>query len=220
MDKQLVPTTPMQISPEYLERANALREKKVPANAIKVRPGKGGKTFSYIAHTWATETLQDVLKEFWSFDTIQWEVFEDNSVAALVRLTQHVPYTDSRGTNVFSRSVTEIGAFDNMMKIPKAMAVAAAVSRGLCRCMMRMFGLGIEFYKAGDEGEMSAKDAWNVLWRFAQNKGMKDQNVLVAALKDKGISGATLVDNFQEAYHIVAVLVGSAEEPEATPEGL
>lgn len=214
----------VEISPEYIEAVNALENKKVPEYAIDRRPGKGGQTFTYINHIWATEILQEGLQHFWSFEVLDWETWQEDrstSIAAKVRLTVKVPYNDPGDTELkfLERVVTEVGAFEKNRGMPMAMGVASAVSRGLCRCMMRMFGIGIEFYKKDDDG-ITPDKAWTTLAQFAANQGLNDTHAIVNALKAKGISKHTLVDQFELAYETIAELVGSKVVEEKVPEEL
>jgi hypothetical protein len=215
--------TKSEINPEFLKAINALKKKKVPASAIQKRPGKGGKTFSYISHTWATETIQNALGNLWSYDAIKWDVFTDNikgkdvqNVAALVKFTMHIPFESNGTMQLMDRSVTEVGSFVNEARMPTSNAIAAAISRGLCRCLMRMFGLGIEFYKS-DDIQMTTVDAWSALWEFAQNQGFRDKDAVTKAFADAEITKDSLVDRFEDAYRIVAELVGSAKKTETMP---
>ena len=215
--------TKPEINPEFLKAINALKKKKVPASAIQKRPGKGGKTFSYISHTWATETIQNALGNLWSYDAIKWDVFTDNikgkdvqNVAALVKFTMHIPFESNGTMQLMDRSVTEVGSFVNEARMPTSNAIAAAISRGLCRCLMRMFGLGIEFYKS-DDIQMTTVDAWSALWEFAQNQGFRDKDAVTKAFADAEITKDSLVDRFEDAYRIVAELVGSAKKTETMP---
>tara|TARA_B110000263_G_scaffold249043_1_gene265455 strand:- start:324 stop:1013 length:690 start_codon:yes stop_codon:yes gene_type:complete len=215
--------TKSEINPEFLKAINALKKKKVPTSAIQKRPGKGGKTFSYISHTWATETIQNALGNLWSYDAIKWDVFTDNikgkdvqNVAALVKFTMHIPFESNGTMQLMDRSVTEVGSFVNEARMPTSNAIAAAISRGLCRCLMRMFGLGIEFYKS-DDIQMTTVDAWSALWEFAQNQGFRDKDAVTKAFADAEITKDSLVDRFEDAYRIVAELVGSAKKTETMP---
>ena len=215
--------TKPEINPEFLKAINALKKKKVPTSAIQKRPGKGGKTFSYISHTWATETIQNALGNLWSYDAIKWDVFTDNikgkdvqNVAALVKFTMHIPFESNGTMQLMDRSVTEVGSFVNEARMPTSNAIAAAISRGLCRCLMRMFGLGIEFYKS-DDIQMTTVDAWSALWEFAQNQGFRDKDAVTKAFADAEITKDSLVDRFEDAYRIVAELVGSAKKTETMP---
>ena len=208
------------LSQSYLEGANSLATKVIPASAVKKRPGKGGQTFDYVKHTWVTEVLQNTLSHLWSFDVLNWEIFNDSkpNVAVLCKLSVNIPLQSG---GFLERSVTEVGAFeDGTGKMPTAMMVAAGASRGLCRCVMRMFGLGIQFYKDTDDPTSTPDGAWTALRTFAKNKGHDNPDEIAAALKESGISSSELVDRFEEAYAIVASLVGSAPVIESVPEGL
>ena len=212
--------TKSEINPEFLKAINALKKKKVPENAIQKRPGKGGKTFSYISHTWATETIQNALGNLWSYDAIKWDVFTDTikgkdvqNVAALVKFTMHIPFESNGTMELMDRSITEVGSFVNEAKMPTSNAIAAAISRGLCRCLMRMFGLGIEFYK-NEDSPMTTIDAWSALWEFAQNQGFRDKDAITKAFATEKITKENLVDRFEDAYRVVAELVGSVKKKE------
>jgi len=178
---------------------------------LKSHPGRGGKTFTYLAHTYATTLLLDTFNMMFSHDVLQFEIFDDGTAVALVRLQIHTPIFNPDGTlqQIFTNSITEVGAFAGKVE-DKAYVVAAAASRGLCKCLMRRFGVGLELYKADDT--MTKDQAWEALWRYAKN-GMqhldKDQTAaaraqLVDLLKKAGITGENLVDRFEEAYRITS----------------
>jgi len=136
------------------------------------------------------------------------------------RLSMHIPVTQPDGSTTFlTRHVQETGVFINDMKIPKAPAVASSVSRGLVRCLARMLGYGLEFYEK-DNGDITPQEAWNTLWSFAQNQGVKEQDDVVAIIKKLGITQETLVDRFEEAWSAVSEYVGSKKAQEPVPTEL
>jgi hypothetical protein len=125
----------------------------------------------------------------------------------------HIPFESNGTMELMDRSITEVGSFVNEAKMPTSNAIAAAISRGLCRCLMRMFGLGIEFYK-NEDSPMTTMDAWSALWEFAQNQGFRDKDAIAKAFATEKITKENLVDRFEDAYRAVAELVGSVKKKE------
>jgi len=204
-----------------LRAIQALKNRQVPPEIVQTRPGRGGKTFDYIPHTYVTETLVDGLDMYFSHDVLEAHICEDGSSWAMVRLQVHIPIHQPDGTVAFfTNSITEIGAFDGPGAMLDAHKLAAAASRGLAKCLMRRFKIGLELYK--QEGDVTPEAAWTSLFEFAANqrrvksqeqrKALKDE--IVAALKQHGITGETLLDRFSEAYQIVTDL---AKNKPATP---
>ena len=64
---------------------------------------------------------------------------------------------------------------------------------------------------------MTTGDAWNALWEFAQNQGFRDKDAVTKAFADAEITKDNLVDRFEDAYRVVAELVGSAKKKEIMP---
>lgn len=212
------------MDPKHLQAINNLRSKEVPKDAIKTHPGKGGQTFSYVDHVWVTEQLQDALHNMWDWDVLSWEVFED-SVVVCGRLTLHIPFRYGLGgeeSKIYDRSVTEIGSFDRRKGMSVANTVASAASRALCRAAMRMFGIGIEFYKKNKEDDPTTDEAWGAIRKFVENQGQKYDEAFKkdfgARLKDAGINNDNILDRFQEAYKIVADMLGKGKPKEEMPE--
>lgn len=203
------------MSAEAMRAQQMLEEGEIPESAISEHPGKGGKVFKYVKHTFATRQLNLALGPLWSYEVLSWMVYDDRSAVAQVRLTIHYPRND--GT-LFPRVITELGGFkDEVGSMPKANMALAAVSRGLLRCMLRAFGFGQQFYESDEE--MTPKDAWNVLHKFAvQNK--IDSNELVQKMKEVGINRDNLIDRFEEAYAIAYGLTKKGDVEVGIPEGL
>lgn len=220
MSKDLVPFESDIINPKQLEAYNSLTSKKIPKDAIQSHPGAGGKTFTYIDHVWVTETLQDALGNTWSWDVLKWEVLEDKTVVVLGKLTVYFPLTNGQ---IFERSITEVGSFmAGGGKMTISNMIASAASRALCRCAMRMFGLGIEFYKKNKEDEPTPEEAWGALRRFIENQGQKYdaefKKVYAAKMKEAGIDNDNILDRYTEAYKLVAELLGKGKPKEGMPE--
>ena len=208
------------LSPEAVKAMQAIKGRKVPPDKVKTRPGKGGKTFSYMAHTYATETLLDGFGDRFSHEVLETGIDPappkggGPSAWARVRLQVHIPYLQPDGhIQFFTNTITEIGNFDSG---GGAMSLAAmrssAASRGLARCMMRRFGLGLEFYQ--NDKQLDGKGAWALLWNHVQSqlRPSKEHNRLVAnklgdRLRDADITVDNLVDRFQEAYAITDAFV-------------
>lgn len=169
------------VDPRQMKAYNNFVSRKIPDEAIQEREGAGGKTFKYVSHTWMTEQIQLAFGNATNFEVLDWEVFEDEpnknnkrtlSVSAKCRLTFRIvvdpKYRKFPSDPMYiDRVVTEVGVFHKQVTgMPTAMAVASAVSRGYCRCVMRMFGLGIELYKT--EEEMSFRETWEELKNYAE----------------------------------------------------
>ena len=239
MDKSITTVETSVVDPAQLEALNVLRSKRVPKKAIHTHPGKGGQTFSYVSHVWVTKTLQDGLRNMWSFEVLGWEVFRESlsiktkegyrdvpvvSVAATTRLTLHLLIGGEHRTPgdqlILNRVITEVGVLEKNSAMPTAMAVAGAVSRGLCRCVMRAFGIGLELY-GDEEAEITPAQAWTSLKTFAINQGAdwsKDtESQYVEALRLAGITRENLVEKWNQAYNILAGILGKTVAIEDMP---
>jgi len=204
-----------EISADVLSARQTLMNGKVPPHAHKTHQGKGGKMFDYFSHIWGTSQLRDGLQAYWNMACKRWELFDDRSCAALVSLWVNWPLATG---GYLVQEITEIGAFeDSSNKMPKAMIVASAVSRGLCKCMMRMFGIGSEFYE--DDTEITPALAWTSLKKFAEARGVSEEQV-IEKIKEAGITSENLIDRFGDAYGIVSELAGTKPVVEEVPEDL
>ena len=192
-----------QVSPETLKAINTLRTAKVPKEHIKKHPGKGGKTFSFVPHTIATDTMNAALGMSWDWQILDYKLFEDDSAVARGQLT--INFIDKSG-NYRQRVITEVGGVDAKGEKPvKAYQILSAASRALLRCMLRAFGYGRELYP-DDEGDFTPQQAWVILEQYAKTKKVsKDE--LVASLKERKITKETLVDRFEEAYALIQEIV-------------
>ena len=75
--------------------------------------------------------------------------------------------------------------------------VASSVSRGLVKCVARMFNIGLELIEG--ETEMTDIDAWNILLRNGKNQGL-DREQIVGLMKDAGITKETILEKFQVGF--------------------
>jgi hypothetical protein len=90
---------------------------------------------------------------------------------------------------------------------------------------MRSLGIGIQFYKSEEDQEITIDDAWTSLARFAANQVGKEKwaspvsGQFLEALKEKGITreAANLVDRYEEAYKILATVIGKVAPTEEMP---
>jgi hypothetical protein len=207
MDKSIVIGEVMdtQVSPEQLKAVHALRTAKIPKEHIKKHPGKGGKTFSFVPHTIATDTMNDALGMNWDWEILDYNLYPDKSAVARGKLTVH--WTDRSGQE-HERVITELGGKETMGENSVlAYIVLGAASRALLRCMLRMFGYGRELYP-DDEGGLTIEQAWATLEQYAKTRRVsKDE--LVAAIKAEGITKTDLVDRFEEAYALIQKIVDS-----------
>jgi hypothetical protein len=189
------------VTPQVTEARIALQTKTLPLHAIKTRSGRG-KSLQYVKHTYATRVIQDGLLPTWSFDIVSYEIFQDKSVLALCRFAYKIPFTNPDGTITWiDRSVTEAGNFLNDLKLPGAPAVAAAVSRGLVRCLMRMFGFSIELYE--HEDEMTPDNAYTAIFTFAQRNSVSQER-LHEIMQAIGITQNNIVDRFNDLFDAIA----------------
>ena len=198
------------LSPEWLKAATALTDGKIPPENVRSHPGKGGKIFHYIDHVWVTQQLRTYFGPYWSMSSGQWEVFSDGSVSMPVTLKIFLP-----GQPTYE--ITQVGSFDANTKMSMSNRVASAESRGLVRCVWRLFGLGDEFYK-GSQEQMTPEEAWAILRNYVEkNKG--DLDAYVEILKNMGVTRETLVDNdvFECAYEMAYDICNVAKKPANVP---
>jgi hypothetical protein len=227
-EKALVELSDNLVHPEQLKAMNVFINKQIPEDAIKTRPGGDGKMYDYISHIWVTEQMQRAFGNAVDFEVLDWEVFQDQpfkkgaetkmtiSVAARVKLTIRIiidPELRKFPTDpmYFERVVIETGVFHKQgIKMPIAMAVASAVSRGLCRCVMRMFGVGIHLYK--NEEEMTFVQMWQTLKDFAENQQpgiwtKEFETAFADHLKTKGVTKDNMADKFAIAYELINAVI-------------
>lgn len=230
----LIPEQSPLVGPEQLKSFNAIMGKKIPESAKKKRPGKSGKSWTYVEHTWITRTLQEGLQNQWSFEVLDWEVFREEitvgkkkkpsvNIATRCQFTLHIVIDDgiTDGTKkVLDRRITEVGVFEKMPSMPTAMAIASAASRGLCRCVMRALGLGLEFYES-DDIDMNPNEAWTALKNFGISQGAnwtdEWQKEFITELDEAGITRENIVDKYDQAYHILAKRMGKVTKIEEMP---
>jgi len=195
-DEQLLPLDQLELKPEVLRAVVAIRTRKIPPEMISEHPGKGGKKFRYLKHTNATDIMLDSGLP-WDYEVLSYQVFPDKSVSALCKLTVRLQLKD--GTWV-SRTITEVGVHDGNVQppLPTASAVAAAASRGLPRCIFRMFGLGKELYP---DSVTPTAGWWSALNGYARNLKVAEAD-LIEALKKAGITKDDLEERYEEAIEI------------------
>ena len=209
--------------PEHVQALNILMTKKIPKSAVRERPGKGGQKWKYVDHIWLTKQLQTGMRAAWDFEVLRWEVFretltlkngpaESRSVVALCSFTYHIPLKSRQPGDPLSisRKVTEVGVFEPNAAMPTAQAIASAVSRGLCRCVMRALGIGIELY-GDDERPMTPTIAYETLKDYAEASGQKWTAEFEKEYKDalarNGIEGKDLVDEFDTAFALLTQML-------------
>lgn len=242
MKKDIVTTSNRGIvDPKMVQAMNTIMTGEVPASAKKKHPGKGGKTFTYLSHVWVTRTLQQGLQNQWSFEVLDWQVFDEEldirvgntiekqrnvNVVARTKFTLYVivdpELRQFPGDPImYERVVTEVGIFEKPLSMPTSTAIASAVSRGLCRCVMRALGIGLELYEA-DDPEPTPAQAWTSLKQFAINQGTDwnkaFEDALITRLKDSDITSDNLVDKYSEAYNILASMLGKVVSLEEMPK--
>lgn len=181
-----------ELTPEMIAALQTLSSGEIPAEAVRERPGKGGKVFNYVEHTWLSRQLRKGLGMWWSYDVRDARILDDGSAMAVVSLQVHMPLSNGE---MFTNSVTEVGVWEDQSgSMPMAMRVASAVSRGLARCAMRRFGIGEEFYH--DDDGMSWKEAYRSLEKHAKSRGMSKEDFDDFLTKDMNIGRENIVENF------------------------
>lgn len=209
-------------TPEVLTARELIITGVTPEEAIKRHPGKGGKVFEYIKHTYGSETMRNAFGPTWGFKTGRWEYFDDRSAAIECTLWVDYSLKDDGGEptgEYYRQEVTEVGMFEGGTSMPKAFIIGSAASRGLMRCMMRMFGVGQEFYDKEDD--VTPAGPWTALKRFGVSRGI-DEETIIQAFKDAEITGDTLVEPqvFERAYKIVSELAGTSAPLDKVPDEL
>lgn len=197
----------LDLAPEVVQAVVSLKTGKLPPEMISNHPGKGGRIFSYVKHTHATMTMNNS-GLLWDYDADVGNatLFEDRSAAVPCKLTVRLVLNDG---STIERHVTEVGAFeDGTGVMPKAMILASAASRGLPRCMMRMFGWGIELYP---ESATPPVGWWKALRGYAASKKIASKD-LRAELKKRGFEEEDLELRYEEAVEIINEM--SKEKPE------
>ena len=188
----------------------------VPPSVVKTRPGRGGKTFSYVSHDWVTKTLNDAFGFDWDFEpmpqTLQWET---DGVGLFCRLTVRV------GQKIISK--IEYGWKETIQNREgnRAMGtgdqIKSAISDGLRRCAMRL-GLGLSLY--GGEDEMTANEIKTMLSSYAKTHLGWDPRRTFDWLKEQGYVEADLLPKRDAMYEALAREAGKAgvtedfDEPE------
>lgn len=217
-EKSLILFSQELMAPEQLKALNIFVTKKIPKDAIQQRPGPDGKALSYLSHVWVTEQLQIAFGNAIDFNVLEWQVFNDQeggtlSVAVRCQLKLRVIIDPAlrkfpSDPMYFEREVTETGVFHKQIKkMPTAMAVASAASRGLCRCVARMFGVGLDLYK--NDEPMSFADVWKTLGQFANNQKRnvwtkEFQEEFGKQLAEQGITRDNMEERFLDAYALLS----------------
>jgi hypothetical protein len=212
----------VQLSPRAVEAQIALQTAVIPPHAISSHPGPGGRTLEYIKHTYARKTAQEGLPPTWSFDVVSATYFEeDHSAYVLARFTSMMPFRDPATQQVrfLERSVTEVGAHTNTNRNgdasgPRAYAIASAASRAFPRCLMAMYGFGMELYDQVTE-PLTPDAAWTMLTEAAKKHNI-DEEALKDKLKEKGFDAKEkLAEDFAGAYKILRDMEKQASQVSA-----
>jgi hypothetical protein len=186
------------MTPQTIEALTNLSNHEAPEYAIQTHPGKGGKVMRYVSHVWVTKQLSDAFGMMWGQGVSNPVVYDDGSASVLVTLYVDFPRKD--GTT-YRRTVTEVGAFDaGGGKLSKAMMIASATSRGLVKCVYRMFRLGENLFE--DVPEPTPRSAWKDILKLGLKRGMKEEDI-IAIVKGMGVTQDKLLDRFVEVWKAV-----------------
>lgn len=199
-----------QISAQFAAAVELFRDGTIPESAKFKRQGPSGKFFTYIKHTWVTEQLTIAFGPMWSMEVLRETSYpEDHSATAIVRLITYHP--DENG-NIHQVHIDECGAFKDATKMmPQAYRIASAVSRGLVKCVMRRTRCGISLYN--NEFQPTAAEAARTLFRSAKKNGITKER-LIACYKEHDISSENLLEQYEEAYHLLYQLRQEKEAKE------
>lgn len=131
---------------------------RTPKSVIKRRPGKGGKTFSYVPHGYVTATLNKAFGFHWSFDIMpngkgdfythfpaEPEQSRSASIVVIGKLTVYVHDPDDRSkvlaviekTSTGEKEVIKGMSWGGMLKSAESDALKKAASR---------LGIGLDLY--------------------------------------------------------------------------
>jgi hypothetical protein len=192
-----------------LEQATAIQgilTQTVPDYAIEQRPGRGGKTFSYVKHGWVTEQLNLAFKWNWSgeamWDTLKIE--QDKGVLIFYRLTVNMPDRPPI-VNV------EAGWKEWVKGMDLGHMIQSAISNGLKRCAMRL-GLGLSLYN--DTDERTAEEVCESLYVFAQNKDNWTRDQLMGWLRANNFTPENIVEQSNQAYTKLASAIKAKQRAE------
>ena len=200
-----------EVTPSTTKAWEILRTGDVPKAEIKRRAGPGGKSFDYVSHVWTTKQLIQAYGPAWEMRVVRESVYPDGSAIAIVELTTFVLHPD--GT-LRTFVVQDVGAFQDLTKkMCAAYQVAAATSRGLVKCVMRRYGLGIGLWDKEEE-EPTEADALKQILNALENKGVSVDN-FKARLAELGIPKDNLLDNFEKAYALVYEMAEERETERA-----
>lgn len=221
-EKQLTVLDGANFTLAQFEAQQALQTREVPEKMISERPGRGKKTFKYIKHPHGTQLLLDTQGPWFSHDVTWASILDDGSAVAFVCLKIHTPIFNENGelNQIFTNSITEVGSFVGSDGMEHAYKMGSAASRGLMKCVMRRFGVGLEFYI--DDDEPTAQDAWEMIWKYARRQtGIKQEDLLPALaelFRNAGIAKEDLADRFSEAWKLIQDFVDKAKGKQDTPD--
>ena len=207
------------ISPRSIKALTVLKTAVIPRDQVKTHLGKGGKTFSYVPHNLATETMNDALGMDWDWEILDYQLLPDHTAVARGKMTIRYEAKifnlegNAIGTEWRTRIVTEMGGSEVRGKEVPVFSnqILGACSRALLRCMFRAFNYGGQFYKEQEES-LTVSQAWVTLHRYATEKKVTDEEV-VEGLKKAGIKKEDLIDRFQDAWEVVRNITFEKEAP-------
>ena len=188
----------------------------VPPSVIKTRPGRGGKTFSYVSHDWVTKTLNEAFGFDWDFEPMPETMsLQDDGIGLFCRLTVRIG--EHRITKVEYGWKETILNRDSNRAMGTGEQIKSAISDGLRRCAMRL-GLGLSLY--GGEDEMTTTEVKTMLASYAKTHMGWDARKTFDWLKTEGYTEADLLPKRNEMYEALAREAGKAgvtedfDEPE------
>lgn len=182
---------------------DTILSQEVPKEAIKSRPGRGGKTFKYVTHGWVTGVLNDAFGFDWDFEALPETLrLNEKGAGIFCRLTVR------KGSQPVTK--VEYGEKETVPGMLEGDLIKSAISDGLRRCAMRL-GIGLSLYG----GDMTAQDVKNMLVAYAVRHLKWDARKTFDYLKEKGFSAADLLPRSDEMYRELAAAAGhkDVEEP-------
>lgn len=169
-----------------------------PAEFIKERPGRGGKTFNYVETYYVVDQLNKLFGFRWNFEIISEEI-TDKEATVKGRLTAHA----SDGQTIVKE---QFGEADRQAGVPPGDTKKGAASDCLKKCAS-LFGIALDVYwgkeleiftpeQESGEVQMNTNDAVKAFNKYVTSKKLAWSKVFELL----GISSLSEIADYQEAY--------------------